>query len=87
MKVLNITPLDKNPVIRALGGKLCINDVTFEHSQLRESKEFLQKLGAEEALFYPEDDEEIEELHAIIILMEEQSPESSGTEALSYYLN
>ena len=84
---MNTIDNDKNPVIRALDGKLCINDVTFEHGQLRESKEFLQKLGAEEALFYPEDEDEIEELHAIIILMEEQSPESSGTESLSYYLN
>ena len=84
---MNICDNDKNPVIRALDGKLCINDVTFEHSQLRESKEFLQKLGAEEALFYPEDDDEIEELQKIITLMEEQSPESSGSEALSYYLN
>ena len=82
-----ITDNDKTPVIRALDGKLCINDVTFEHSQLRESKEYLQRIGAEEALFYPEDDEEIEELHKIIILMEEQSPEFSGTDALSYYLN
>ena len=78
---------DKTPVIRALEGKLCINDVTFEHSELRESKEYLQRIGAEEALFYPENDNEIEELHAIIALMEEQSPESSGTDALSYYLN
>ena len=53
---------DKTPVIRALEGKLCINDVTFEHSQLRESKEYLQRIGAEEALFYPENDDEIEEL-------------------------
>ena len=78
---------DKTPVIRASEGKLCINDVTFEHNQLRESKEYLQRIGAEEALFYPEDDDEIEELQKIITLMEEQSPESSGTEALSYYLN
>ena len=78
---------DKNPVIRTLDGKLCINDVTFEHSQLRESKEYLQSIGAEEALFYPEDEGEIEELQKIITLMEEQSPESSGSETLSYYLN
>lgn len=78
---------DKTPVIRALNGKLCINDVTFEHSQLRESKEYLQRIGAEEALFYPENEEELEELHAIVTLMEEQSPESSGSDALSYYLN
>ena len=78
---------DKNPVIRSLDGKLCINDVTFEHSQLRESKEYLQSIGAEEALFYPENEGEIEELQKIITLMEEQSPESSGSETLSYYLN
>ena len=78
---------DKNPVIRTLDGKLCINDVTFDHNQLRESKEYLQSIGAEEALFYPEDEDEIEELQKIITLMEEQYPESSGSETLSYYLN
>ena len=78
---------DKNPVIRVEDGKLCINDVTFEHNELRQSKEYLQSIGAEEAFFYPENDEELDEMSSIISKMEEHSPEASGTEALSYYLN
>ena len=44
-------------------------------------------MGAEEAFFYPENDEELDELHQIVIKMGETSPESSGDEAVSYYLN
>ena len=78
---------DKNPVIRVEDGKLCINDITFEHNELRQSKEYLQSIGAEEAFFYPENDEELDEMSSIISKMEKHSPEASGTEALSYYLN
>ena len=78
---------DKNPVLSVVDGKICINGRTFEHTELRESKEYLQSIGAEEAFFYPEDDEELDELHEIIIKMGEASPEASGEEALSYYLN
>ena len=46
----------KNPIITVVNGKLVINGITFEHTELRESKEYLQTIGAEEALFYPEDD-------------------------------
>ena len=79
--------IDKNPVISVKDGKICINDVTFEHNELRESKEYLQSINAEEAFFYPENDEELDELHEIVKKMGEVSPESSGDEALSYYLN
>ena len=79
--------IDKNPIMSVIDGKLCINDVTFEHTELRESKEYLQSLGAEEVLFYPENDEELNELHKIVFKMGEASPESSGDEAASYYLN
>ena len=78
---------NKNPIISVVDGKICINGRTFEQDELRESKEYLQSLEAEEAFFYPENDEELEELHEIIIKMGELSPESSGDEALSYYLN
>ena len=78
---------DKNPVISVKDGKICINGKTFEHTELRESKEYLQSIDAEEAFFYPENDEELDELHEIIIKMGEVSPEASGEEALSYYLN
>ena len=78
---------DKNPVISVVDGKICINGHVFGVNQLRESKEYLQSIGAEEAFFYPEDDEELNELHEIVLKMGEASPESSGDEAVSYYLN
>ena len=77
----------KNPIISVVDGKICINGRTFERAELRESKEYLQSLGAEEAFFYPENDEELDELHEIIREMGELSPEANGDEALSYYLN
>ena len=77
----------KNPIISVVDGKICINGRVFAHDELRESKEYLQSLGAEEAFFYPEDDEELDEMHKIVKKMGEISPEISGDEALSYYLN
>ncbi len=56
----------KNPIITVINGKLCINGITFEHTELRESKQYLQSIGADEALFYPEDDDMIDELHSVI---------------------
>jgi len=79
--------VDKNPVICVVEGKLCINGIIFEHNELRESKEYLQSIGAEEALFYPEDEDETDELHEVIIKMADASPEASGDEIASYYLN
>ena len=78
---------DKNPVICVEDGKICINGRTFDEHELRESKEYLQSIGAEEAIFTPENDEELDELHEIITRMGEVSPEAAGKEALSYYLN
>ena len=78
---------DKNPVLSVEDGKICINGRTFELTELRESKEYLQSIGAEEAFFYPEDDDELDEMHKIVTRMEKASPEASGEEALSYYLN
>ena len=34
--------IDKNPVLSVVDGKMCINGKTFEHTELRESKEYLQ---------------------------------------------
>ena len=79
--------MNKNPVISVVDGKICINGITFELDELRESKEYLQSIGAEEAIFTPEDDDELNELHEIIKKMDKISPEASGDEALSYYLN
>ena len=60
--------IDKNPVLSVVDGKMCINGKTFEHTELRESKEYLQRIDAEEALFYPENEEEIEEMQEIITI-------------------
>ena len=77
----------KNPIITVVNGKLVINGITFEHTELRESKEYLQKIGADEALFYPEDEEMLDELHEVIIKMGELTPEASGDEIETFYLN
>ena len=79
--------IDKNPVLSVIDGKMCINGKPFEHTELRESKEYLQSIDAEEAFFYPENEEELKELHEIIKKMGEISPEISGDEIPSYYLN
>jgi hypothetical protein len=79
--------IDKNPVLSVVDGKMCINGKTFEHTELRESKEYLQRIGAEEAVFSPEDDDELDELHEIIIKMGEISPELVDDVMQSYYLN
>ena len=79
--------IDKNPVLSVVDGKMCINGKTFEHTELRESKEYLQRIGAEEAVFSPEDDDELDELHEIIIKMGKISPELVDDEMQSYYLN
>jgi hypothetical protein len=79
--------IDKNPVISVVDHKICINGRTFGVHQLRESKEYLQSIGAEEAYFTPEDDDEMNELHEIVTRMEEASPEASGGGIASYYLN
>jgi hypothetical protein len=79
--------MDKNPIISVVDGKICINGKTFEHTELRESKEYLQSMDAEEAFFSPENEEELNELHEIVKKMEEISPEISGDEIPSYYLN
>ena len=79
---------DKNPVISVVDGKICINGHTFDEHELRESKEYLQSIGAEEAFFSPENDDELDELHSIVERMEKASPEASGkNDAASYYLN
>ena len=77
----------KNPIITVINGKLCINGITFEHTELRESKQYLQSIGADEALFYPEDDDMIDELHSVIMKMGELTPEASDEEIETFYLN
>ena len=41
----------------------------------------------QEALFYPEDEEMLDELHEVIIKMGELTPEASGDEIETFYLN
>ncbi len=76
-----------NPIITVVNGKLVINGITFEHDQLLESKQYLQSINAQEALFYPEDEDMVDELHAVIMKMGEITPEASGNDMPSYMLN
>ena len=78
---------DKNPVIGVRDGKISINGRTFEVHELRESKEYLQTIGAKEAFFYPDNDEELDELHKIITRMGEISPDCLEGDNVSYFLN
>ena len=65
--------IDKNmSIIRVVDDKLCINGKVFEHNELQESKEYLQSINTEEACFYPENEEEVDKLHKIIIRMGER---------------
>ena len=81
--------MDNNiaPVITVKDNKVCINGISFEHHELRELKEYLQKIGAKEALYNPSDDDEAELLEEIIVKMADISPEASGQDISSYYLN
>ena len=77
----------KNPIITVVDMKLCINDIIFEHDQLRESKQYLQSLGYSEVIFYPANDEDLNELEEVMAIMSEINQEASGDEIPSYYLN
>ena len=77
----------KNPIITVVNGKICINGIVFEHHELRELKEYLQKIGAKEALYNPSDDDEAELLDVIVLKMAEMTPEAAGQDIPSYYLN
>ena len=77
----------KNPIITVDNGKICINGIVFEHHELRELKEYLQKIGAKEALYNPSDDDEAGLLEEIVLKMAEMTPEAAGQDIPSYYLN
>ena len=77
----------KHPIIAVVDGKLSINDIIFEHDQLRESKQYLQSLGYSEVFFYPADDEDLNKLEEVMSIMSGINCEVSGEETLSYYLN
>ena len=47
----------------------------------------MQSVDANEAIFMPEDDDEVDALHEIVIKMGELSPEASGEEPAGYFLN
>ncbi len=78
---------DINPVISVINGKVCVNGIIFEHNELRELKLYLQKIGAEEAHFYPSNKDNAEELEEVIVKMANLTPEASGHDMPSYYLN
>ena len=70
----------KNPIISVVDRKLCINEIIFEHDQLRESKQYLQSLGYSEVIFYPANDEDLKELEDVMAIMSEKNQEASGNE-------
>ena len=78
---------DINPIITVKDNKVCVNGIVFEHHELRELKEYLQQIGAKEALYNPSDDDEAELLEEIALKMAELSPEAAGQDTKSYYLN
>jgi len=73
--------------LRVVNNKLEIDGTVYEHSELREAKEYMQSVNAQEAIFMPEDDDEVDALHQIVIKMGELSPEASGEEPAGYFLN
>jgi len=77
----------KDVYLRVVDNKLEIDGRIFEHSELREAKEYMQSVEANEAIFIPEDDDEVDALHHIVIKMGELSPEASGEEPAGYFLN
>ena len=77
----------KDVYLRVVDNKLEIDGRIFEHSELRQAKEYMQSVDANEAIFMPEDDDEIDALHEIVIKMGELSPEASGEESSGYFLN
>jgi len=77
----------KDVYLKIVDNQLEIDGIVFKHSELREAKEYMQSVGAQEAIFMPEDDDDVDELHEIVIKMGELSPEASGEEPASYFLN
>ena len=57
----------KDVYLRVVDNKLEIDGIIFEHSELREAKEYMQSVDASEAIFMPEDDDEVDALHEIVI--------------------
>ena len=77
----------KDVYLKIVNNQLEIDGIVFKNSELREAKEYMQSVGAQEAIFMPEDDYEVDELHEIVIKMGELSPEASGEESSGYFLN
>ena len=65
-------------IVYVVDDKLCINGKVFEHHELRESKEYLQSITAEKAVFYPKNEEEVDKLHKIIIRMGERDRDNDS---------
>jgi len=77
----------KHPIISVVSGKLSINDIIFEHDQLRESKQYLQSLGYSEALFFPANDGDLNELEEVMSIMSEINNGTTVDDTPTYYLN
>ena len=90
IKGLNIdmNDMDMNEAfISIVDGKLCVDRTVFELHELREVKQYFQENGYKSSQFYPQGNEDVDSLHAIIEKMAELSPECQGDDVKSYYLN
>ena len=76
----------ENSILNIVDNKICINGKTFEHTELREAKEYLQSINATEVLFYPKNEKEMEQLNTIITKMKEISPKISADDATPFFL-
>ena len=73
--------------ISIVDGKLCVDRTVFELHELREVKQYFQEIVYRSSQFYPQGEEDVDSLHAIIKKMAELSPECQGDDVKSYYLN
>jgi hypothetical protein len=73
--------------ISIVEGKLCVDRTVFELHELREVKLYFQEKGYKSSQFWPQGDEDVDNLNAIIEKMAELSPECQGDDVKSYYLN
>ena len=90
IKDLNIdmNDMDMNEAfISIVDGKLCVDRTVFELHELREVKQYFQENGYKSSQFWPQGDEDVYSLHAIIKKMAEISPECNTDDVESYYLN
>ena len=67
--------------------KINVDGVTYDVTQLREVKEYLQLNNITSSQFFAESDEDVDILNSIIEKMAELSPEVVDNNINSYFLN